>query len=59
MEICFKSMTNEMESFEPFGLKSYVRHILGDDYDLMPTELLDDEDLSLLSPTNFQQAITA
>ena len=58
MEVCVMAFTNETGEMESGGIQSYVRHILGDD-DLMPSELLDEEDLSLLSPADFHQAITA
>jgi hypothetical protein len=59
MEVSLKSILSERESWEKEGLQSHIRYIIGDDYDLIPCEILDEEDLFLLSPTDFQQTITA
>jgi len=59
MELTVKSIYSMFESSERGSLNSYVRQIIGDDYDLMPMEILDEEDLGFLSPTNFQESVMA
>lgn len=59
MEFNLKSILGERESWEREGVQSRIRHIIGDDYDSIPCEILDEEDSFLLSPTDFQQTITA
>jgi hypothetical protein len=59
MEFCVKSILTETEILQRGGVQPLVRYIIGDDYDLIPHELIDEEDLYLLSPTNFQQAVMA
>ncbi len=59
MEVCVRSILTEMEALERGGIQSHMRDIMGDDYDMIPREVLDEEDLLFLSPTYFQKAITA
>ena len=59
MEVCLDSILGESEVWDRGGLQNTVRTILGDYYDLIPREIFDEEDLMFLSPTYFQQAITA
>lgn len=59
MEVCLDSIVGESEIWDRGGLQSTVRTILGDDYDIIPREIFDEEDLMFLSPTNFQKTVTA
>jgi hypothetical protein len=59
MEVSVKSIYSAFESFDHGAIKPWVKQIMGDDYDLIPVEILDEDDLKLLSPTNFHQAVTA
>lgn len=59
MEVCLDSIVGESEIWDRGGLQTTMRTILGDDYDLIPREIFDEEDLMFLSPTNFQKTVTA
>jgi len=59
MEVCLESIVTENEVWDRGGLQTTVRNMIGDDYDLMPREVFDEEDLIYLSPTYFQKTITA
>ncbi len=57
MEVSVKSICSAFESTEWWGVKSYISHIMGDDYEFIPSEILDEDDLVLLLPTDFQQSV--
>lgn len=59
MEVCLESIVTESEIWDLGGLQATVRNLIGDDYDLMPREVFDEEDLIYLSPTNFQKTVMA
>lgn len=59
MEICLETIATTNEIWDLGGLQATVRSIVGDDYDLIPREVFDEEDLKYLSPTYFQKSITA
>lgn len=59
MEVCLESIVGESEVWDLGGLQTTVRNIIGDDYDLIPREVFDEEDLMYLSPTYFQKTVSA
>lgn len=59
MEVCLESIFDHVDIWDRGGLQTTVRNLMGDDYDLIPREVFDEEDLTYLSPTNFKKPIPA
>lgn len=58
MELVMRAVWADNERLDQGGLQLQIRHLLGDDYDMIPNESWEDDEAFLLSPKDFQKAIS-